>query len=372
MIDPITAAADTTSLQTLWFVLISVLWLGYFILEGFDFGVGMLLKKLAKTDAEKRTVIHTIGPVWDANEVWVLTAGGATFAAFPETYATLFSGFYLALFLILFALIARGVSFEFWGKSEDPKWRARWEWAMLLGSAVPALLWGVAWANIVGGVPLEEVAGKIEFNGTLLSLLTPYALFGGVTTLLLFLGHGAVFLTLRLKGELRDRAEDLASKVGPLAAAAVAVFAIWTIVRQSNDGGVELLSAIALVAAAVAAAAANLRVRVVAAQAFAATAGSIALLFIGLFVELYPNAIVGRGSSPDLTLAAASSTPYTLKVMTVVTIIFLPVVLAYKSWTYWVFRARLGAEDFEGVSNPFDVIAKRREAAEAAEPQEGA
>ncbi|HEY5333247.1 MAG TPA: cytochrome d ubiquinol oxidase subunit II, partial [Solirubrobacterales bacterium] len=208
---------DYTTLQVVWFVLISILWLGYFVLEGFDFGVGMLIGVLGRDDAEKRAIIHTIGPLWDGNEVWLLVAGGATFAAFPQWYATLFSGFYLALFLILVALIVRNVSFEFWGKGESPAWRRNWEWAMTIGSAVPALLWGVAWANIVHGVPID--AHK-EFTGSLLTLLHPYALLGGVTTLLLFLAHGSVFLSLRTEGELGERAKAIAGRVMPPAVAA--------------------------------------------------------------------------------------------------------------------------------------------------------
>ena len=180
-----------TFLQVVWFVLISILWLGYFLLEGFDFGVGMLFRAVTRNDEERRAVLHTIGPVWDGNEVWLLVAGGATFAAFPQWYATLFSGFYLALFLILVGLIVRNVSFEFWGKSDSPSWRRRWEWAMILGSALPALLWGVAWANIVHGVPIDV---HHEYTGTLFDLLHPYALLGGLATLGLFLAHGAIFL----------------------------------------------------------------------------------------------------------------------------------------------------------------------------------
>ena len=318
MINTITASVETTGLQTVWFLLISILWLGYFVLEGFDFGVGMLLRKLGKSNEDKRAIMHTIGPVWDANEVWVLTAGGATFAAFPETYATLFSGFYLALFLILFALIARGVAFEFWGKSDSPRWRNTWEWAIVFGSTLPALLWGVAWANIIGGVPLKDLNGKVEYAGTLLDLLNPYGLLGGVVTLLLFLAHGAAFLALRTRGDLHDRAQRLAKQLAPAAAGAVTVFTVWTIARQSGDGGVQWLSALMLALACVAAFAAVVRAGVNEGQAFGATAVTVLLLFIGIFIDLFPNAIVGSDGDPTLTLAAASSTPYTLKVMTVV------------------------------------------------------
>src|SRR5690606_19665552 len=200
---------DHAMLETIWFVLIAVLWTGYFVLEGFDFGVGILMPLVAKDEAQRRTVVQTIGPVWDGNEVWLLVAGGATFAAFPEWYATLFSGFYLPLFLILLALIVRGVALEYRNKSDS---RKGWDRAFFWGSLGPALLWGVAFANIVAGVPLD--AGH-EYTGTLLTLLNPFALLGGLATLLLFTQHGAVFLALRTTGELRERARRIARAVSP-------------------------------------------------------------------------------------------------------------------------------------------------------------
>ena len=190
------------TLQTIWFLLIAVLWIGYFILEGFDFGVGMLLPQVAKNEAERRAVITTLGPVWDGNEVWLLVAGGATFAAFPEWYATLFSGFYLPLFLILVGLIVRGVSFEYRSKYGRAEWRSRWDIAIVVSSAIPSLLWGVAFANIVRGVPLEKKNGVIEYSGGFFNLLNPYALLGGVVTLTVFLTHGAIFLSLKTDGEI--------------------------------------------------------------------------------------------------------------------------------------------------------------------------
>ena len=207
---------DYTTLQAIWFLLISVLWLGYFVLEGFDFGVGMLMRVVGRNEAERRAVLHSIGPVWDGNEVWLLVAGGATFAAFPQWYATLFSGFYLALFLILVALIVRNVAFEFWGKGDSEQWRTRWEWAIIVGSFLPALLWGVGWANIVHGVPIDAHG---EYTGTLFTLLNPYALLGGLATLSLFLAHGAIFLSLRTTAEVEQRARAVAARVAPLAAA---------------------------------------------------------------------------------------------------------------------------------------------------------
>jgi cytochrome d ubiquinol oxidase subunit II len=347
---------DPTTLQVVWFVLISILWIGYFVLEGFDFGVGMLLRRVGRDEAGKRAVIHTIGPVWDGNEVWLLVAGGATFAAFPELYATLFSGFYVALFVILAALIVRGVAFEFWGKDDDPRWRATWEWAIVIGSALPALLWGVAWANIVAGVPLDA---RGEFDGTLFDLLNPYGLMGGVTTLVLFLSHGASFLTLRTTGVLEERARSLSRVLAPAAAAVVAIFMFWTIGRQANGDGVDAVSAILAAVAVLCAVGAAWRSGLRPARTFALSAATIAALFASLFAELYPNALVSSGPGPDLTLYAAASTNYTLKVMTVVAVVFVPLVLAYQAWTYWVFRARLGAEDFGDVRSPIDLLARR-------------
>ena len=357
---------DTTTLQAIWFLLICVLWLGYFVLEGFDFGVGMLVRRVGRTDAERRAVIHTIGPVWDGNEVWLIVAGGATFAAFPQWYATLFSGFYLALFLILGALIVRGVAFELWGKRDDRRWRTGWEWALIVGSALPALLWGVAWANIVHGVPID---GTGEFTGNLLDLLGPYALLGGLTSLTLFLAHGAIFLALRTKGELESRAREIAVRTTPVAAVVTLAFLAWTLVDQGDRGGVEVASAVLAVVAGLAVVAAAVLVRRGAGRAFAATTGAIVALFSALFVDLYPNAMVSSTDRAfDLSLADAASSSYTLKVMTVVAVALLPFVLLYQAWTYWVFRHRVGAEDFGEVRTPLDLLERRGGQSSGGEP----
>ena len=343
---------DPSFLQTLWFVLIGVLWVGYFVLEGFDFGVGVLLRALGRDRAEKRAIIHTIGPVWDGNEVWLLTAGGATFAAFPSWYASLFSGFYLALVLILLCLIVRGVSFEFWGKEDSPRWRAGWEWATVLGSFLAALLWGVGWADIVHGVPMDAAH---TVTATIWDLLHPYALLGGVVTLSLFVAHGSIFLALRTKDDLVARARAVARVASPLATLAMIAFLIWTaLVRASVSPAAQVVAA----GAAVAAAAAALSVaRERDGRAFACSCAAIALLFASLFVELFPDALPSTTSHAyDLTLAAAASSHYTLVVMTVVAIVGVPVVLAYQSWTYWVFRHRLGRSDFEGAPTPIAVL----------------
>ncbi len=343
----------TTFLQGLWFLLIGVLWAGYFVLEGFDFGVGMLVRALGRGEVEKRIIIHTIGPVWDGNEVWLLTAGGATFAAFPGWYATTFSGFYLALFLVLAALIIRGVSFEFWGKFDSPRWRASWEWAMAIGSGAAALLFGVAWANFIYGVPMGP---DHIVHATLFDLLHPYALLGGLVTLTMFLTHGANFLTLRTTGDVRERADTLARRLAPLAVLLAAAFVIWTLANQSFQIGV-LIPAIlaALIVLAI-----PITQRRSDALAFSTSSLAIVAFVIVLCAALYPNALPSTTSHAyDLTLAAASSSRYTQIVMTVVAIIFVPVVLAYTGWTYWVFRHRLGRTDFEGTPTPLAVLEKK-------------
>jgi len=347
---------DYSALQVLWFVLIGVLWAGYFVLEGFDFGVGMLLRVLGRDRAERRALIHTIGPVWDGNEVWLIVAGGATFAAFPQWYATLFSGFYIALFLVLLALIARGVAFEFWGKDERTAWTAAWEWAITIGSFLAALLWGVAWANIVRGVPLD---GKGNADGSLTTLLNPYAILGGLTTVLLFLSLGAIFLTLRTKGELVQRARRVARTVAPAAALLGIAFVAWTIVDQSHQSGVEIAVSLLAIVALALSALAQLRYRDGA--AFALGAFAVAALVAMFFVDLFPHTMVSTTDPAySLTLNASASSHYTLTVMTIVAVILLPVVLAYQAWTYWVFRRRIGPEDFvEHVRNPLDLLAGR-------------
>ncbi|MGD9736036.1 MAG: cytochrome d ubiquinol oxidase subunit II [Solirubrobacterales bacterium] len=344
-----------TALQVVWFVLISILWIGYFLLEGFDFGVGMLFRAVTRNDDERRALLHSIGPVWDGNEVWLLVAGGATFAAFPQWYATLFSGFYLALFLILVALIVRNVSFEFWGKHDSRRWRRGWEWAMIGGSAAPALLWGVGWANIVHGVPIGR---DFEYTGTLFDLLHPYALLGGLATLLIFLSHGAVFLNLRTEGDLGERAKAIAGRVASPAAAAGIAFLIWTV--AAHRGGVDAGSAIAAAVSALCLLAAAALAGRDPVRAFAATSGAILTFFLALFLDLFPHTMISSTSAAfDMTLNQSASSTYTLVVMTVVAGLLVPVVLAYQAWTYWVFRHRVSAEGFGDVRGPLDLIDQR-------------
>jgi cytochrome bd ubiquinol oxidase subunit II len=327
------------NLATFWFILIAILWAGYFVLEGFDFGVGILLPFLGRDDTERRVLVNTIGPVWDGNEVWLLTAGGATFAAFPLWYASLFSGFYLALLIILAALIVRGVCFEFRSKVDSPRWRAGWDRAIFAGSAVPALLWGVAFANIVRGVPLNA---RHVYTGNLLTLLNWYGLLGGLVTLSLFTLHGAIFLGLRTTGELRRRARRAAVLA---ALAAIPLAAVFLAVTQISHGkpATDVTAALAAVTL-IGGAAAAWRGRE--SWAFAGTAVALVLTVATLFGDLYPN-VLPSSTSPlfSLTVNNASSAHYTLVVMSWVALIFTPLVLAYQSWTYWVFRKRLTSSD---------------------------
>jgi cytochrome d ubiquinol oxidase subunit II len=330
-------------LTTVWFGLIAVLWIGYFILEGFDFGVGMLLRVVAKNEGERRAIITTLGPLWDGNEVWLLVAGGATFAAFPEWYATLFSGFYLPLLLILVALIVRGVAFEYRSKHGDTVWRERWDLAISISSFVPALLWGVAFANIVRGVPLEvSELGNVEYAGGFFNLLNPYALLGGLVTLTLFLTHGAIFLALKTDGPIRTRSNEIAGKIGLVAAVLAVAFLVWTQLAYSEKAWtwIPILGAAGMWVAGLAA---N-RVRREG-WAFFFSAATLLLAVVSLFSVLYPNVMPNIDRLlPGLDINNASSTDYTLKVMTIVAVVFTPIVLVYQSWTYWIFRKRLSAD----------------------------
>ncbi|MGY1499234.1 cytochrome d ubiquinol oxidase subunit II [Streptomyces sp. QTS52] len=325
-------------LHDVWFVLIAVLWTGYFFLEGFDFGVGVLTKLLARDRAEKRVLINTIGPVWDGNEVWLLSAGGATFAAFPEWYATLFSGFYLPLLLILVCLIVRGVAFEYRVKRPEENWQRNWETAIFWTSLLPAFLWGVAFANIVRGVKIDA---DFEYVGNLADLLNPYALLGGLVTLSLFTFHGTVFVGLKTVGDIRERARKLAVRVGLVTAVVALVFLSWTQADKGDSG--SLVAAIVAVVALVAALGAARKGREGWAFAFSGVTivAAVAMLFLTLFPNVMPSSLNADWS---LTVTNASSSPYTLKIMTWCAGIATPMVLLYQGWTYWVFRKRIGTQ----------------------------
>jgi cytochrome d ubiquinol oxidase subunit II len=325
-------------LHDVWFVLIAVLWTGYFFLEGFDFGIGVLTKLLARDRTERRVLINTIGPVWDGNEVWLLTAGGATFAAFPDWYATLFSGFYLPLLVILVCLIVRGVAFEYRAKRADDRWQRNWEHAIFWTSLLPAFLWGVAFANIVRGVKID--ADK-EYVGGLVDLLNGHALLGGAVTLTLFTFHGAVFASLKTVGPIRDRARALATRVGLVTAVLAAVFLIWT--QVSSGTGRSLPALIVALAALLAALGANLAGRE--GWSFALSGVTIAAIMAMFFLSLFPDVMPSSlDTAWSLTVSNASATPYTLRIMTWCAGIAAPLVMLYQGWTYWVFRKRIGTQ----------------------------
>jgi len=329
-------------LQILWFILIAVLWIGFFFLEGFDFGVGMLLPFLGKKDEERRAIINAIGPTWDGNEVWLLTAGGAMFAAFPHWYATMFSGFYLALFLLLVGLIIRGISFEYRSKDAAPAWRSRFDWMIAIGSFLAALLLGAAFANLARGVPIDE---NMMFTGNLFTLLNPYGLLGGVTTVAIFLLHGANFLGLKLEGELRERVNGFAKKLWIAASVLYIVLGVFTYIAGFwNRGYVNpgIIPIAALVTLLVAGYFINQKRE---GWAFIMVALNIVLTQVTFFSMTFPNLMLSTlNPAWSLTIYNASSSQYTLTVMSIVALIFVPIVLVYQGWTYWMFSKRVSTD----------------------------
>jgi cytochrome d ubiquinol oxidase subunit II len=329
------------SLNTAWFALIGVLWAGYFVLEGFDFGVGMLSLAIGRDDIDRRLARNAIGPVWDGNEVWLIVAGGAMFAAFPVWYASMFSGFYLALFIVLAALIVRGVSFEFRGKRDSPRWRAGWDRAMAAGSLIPAFIWGVAFTDLVHGLRLSSSG---LYLGSFWGLLAPVAILGGLASLTMFLAHGATFLSLKTAGPLADRARTVATWLSGLAAALVVGTAVWLSAGGSHGAG-GLAAAVPVSLAVVCGLAFVVSGVLVsigrAGFAFGLSALGIVAVVAAVFTALFPRVMVSSGPGPSLTIWSAASAHLTLVVMTVVAAIFVPLVLGYQAWTYWVFRQRL-------------------------------
>jgi cytochrome d ubiquinol oxidase subunit II len=334
-------------LNTIWFILIAVLFTGYFFLEGFDFGVGILAFVLGRNDTDRRVIINTIGPVWDGNEVWLLTAGGAMFAAFPHWYATLFSGFYLALFLILLALIVRAVGFEFRSKLEHAAWRSTWDWCIFLGSLLPALLWGVALTNIVRGVPIDA---SMTFTGNLFTLLNPYSLLGGLVSLTVFTLHGALFLSLRTEGEIQEKARATARLLWPPAAILLALFAIFGYSQTDFIGKLGVVPGTLPLLAILSYVASFVFMRIKAdGWAFATSGLTIVFGTIVAFEGLFPRVMISSTDPTfNLTIYNASASPYSLKAMLIVAIIFVPIVLAYQGWTYWVFRQRITRQMISG------------------------
>jgi len=326
-------------LTLFWFALLAVLWTGYLVLEGFDFGVAMLMPFAGRNNTERRVALNTIGPVWDGNEVWLLTAGGATFAAFPEWYATMFSGFYIPLFLILLALIVRAVAIEYRGKINSPVWRSRWDLGIIISAWIPSILWGVAFANLVRGVNLDA---NHQYSGTFWDLLNPFALLGGLVTLVLFLSHGAIFLSLKTDGIVRERAQLLARRFSLIAIVVAGVWAVWAQLAYANatwTWAAVAVAALALIATWFFTGTGK------SGLAFTANAIAIAAAVVLIFGALYPNVMPAiNDPANSLTVHNASSTHYTLTVMTWVAVIFTPIVLAYQAWSYWVFRKRLSVE----------------------------
>ncbi len=325
-------------LQILWFILIAVLWIGFHFLEGFDFGVGMLLPFLGKKDEERRAIINTVGSVWDGNEVWLLTAGGATFAAFPHWYATMFSGFYLALFLLLIGLILRGIAFEYRSKDSSPKWRNTFDWMIAIGSFLSALLLGAAFANLARGVPINQ---DMMFTGNLFTLLNPYGLLGGVTTVVIFLLHGANFLGLKLEGELRERVNGFAKKLWIAATVLYVILGIFTYIAGFWQHGVVNPGFVPFAAVVVLLATGYFINNKMEGWAFIMTALNIVLTQATFFTMTFPNVMISSTNPAySLTISNASSSQYTLTVM----LIFVPIVLAYQGWTYYMFRKRISAD----------------------------
>ncbi len=334
-------SGPVASLNTAWFALIGVLWTGYFTLEGFDFGVGVLSLVIGRDDVDRRLARNAIGPWWDGNEVWLIVAGGATFAAFPVWYASMFSGFYLVLFIILAALIVRGVSFEFRGKRDSVRWRSGWDWALAIGSLLPAFLWGVAFTDLVHGLSLSP-AGL--YRGSFWGLLAPVAIIGGLASLAMFLAHGATFLSLKTAGPLAGRARQVATWLSPLAGALVVGTALWLSVGGSHgSGGLPAAVPVTLAVGCGLAFAASgvLAWAGRAGAAFGLSTLGIVAVMAAIFTALFPRVLVSSGPGPALTIWSAASAHLTLLVMTVVAAIFVPLVLVYQGWSFWVFRQRL-------------------------------
>ncbi len=331
-------------LNSLWFVLIAILFVGFFVLEGFDYGVGILLPFLGRDDRERRVIINTIGPHWDGNEVWMITAGGAIFAAFPQWYATMFSGFYLALVVMLVALIVRGVAFEFRSKHDHPRWRAVWDGAIFFGSLIPAILWGVALSNIARGVP---IGGSMMFEGTFFDLVSPYSLLAGVASLLIFTLHGAIFLNLKGGGAVAERAMATAKRLWLPAILVIVGFVVWSYASTDiftrlgvNPGIPPSVAVLSMLSIGF-----FIREQQMG-WAFIASMVAIALSVVTVFSGLYPRVLPSSLNADfSLTIYNAAASDYTLTIMSVVAILLVPVVLGYQAWSYWVFRKRIERTD---------------------------
>jgi cytochrome bd ubiquinol oxidase subunit II len=324
-----------------WFIVITVLWTGFFILEGFDFGVGMLHDAVGADEPGRRAAINTIGPLWDGNEVWLIVAGAAIFAAFPGWYATWFSGFYLALTALLAALIVRGVAFEYRGKRGAARWRRTWDAALTVGSVAAPLLLGVALGDLLHGLPINA---SHQYTGSFWTLLQPYGVFTGITFAAICLLHGATFLSLKTTGDMRQRARRLAQRIAPVTGLLVLAFVSWTHAIAAKGA---LLNPVEFAAVLAVIAAVWLVYTHSEGWAFAATTVTMAACVLAIFVDLYPRVMVSSTSPAfSLTVHNTASGRYALTVMTVVVVIFLPFVLAYQTWTYYVFRRRVSRDEF--------------------------
>jgi cytochrome d ubiquinol oxidase subunit II len=325
-------------LHTIWFIIVSVFWVGFFVLEGFDFGVGVLHRLIGRDESERRLAINTIGPWWDGNEVWLIVAGAAMFAAFPGWYATMFSALYLALVLVLVALFARGVSFEYRGKRESRRWRGGWSWALTIGSALIPLLVGVALGDLLHGVPINQ---QHDFTGNFFDLLTGYGLMTGVTLLTLCLLHGATFLALRTTGEIRDRARAAGRRIGVVAIVVNLAWVVWTLVVIGGGTVPQPTQIFGLLAVIFAQQLARTNYD---GWALAASAFGIAAAIGQIFIALYPNVMVSSTSAVyNLTVNNSAAGHYPLVVMTVVAVLLMPIVLLYQGWSFHVFRRRVSA-----------------------------
>jgi len=330
-------------LNTLWFILIAVLFIGYFVLEGFDFGVGIWMPFLGKTDTHRRMILNTIGPHWDGNEVWLITAGGAMFAAFPGWYATLFSAFYLPLLIMLVALIVRGVALEFRSKHDTPRWRTGWDWAICVSSMIPAILWGVAFANFVRGIPLDATK---HFIGSFGDFINVYSLLGGLVTLTGFMLQGALFLSLKVGEPVHSIARFAASRIWVVASAVVIAGVVATYFFTDiltklgvNPGPVPIGAVIAVLLSGW-----FIRQKMDG-WAFAVNSLGIVLMSATIFMILYPRVLVSiLDPNFSLTIYNSASGPTTLRIMSIVALIFVPIVLIYQGWSYWVFRKRITAD----------------------------
>ena len=336
-------------LDNIWFIIVALFWVGFFVLEGFDFGVGMLHSFVGKSDVERRIAVNTIGPIWDGNEVWLIVAGAAIFAAFPSWYATMFSTFYLALVVVIVALILRGMSFEFHRKIDDPRWRTAWRWSLTIGSALIPLLLGTALGDLLHGLPIDS---DHNYTGSFFGLLVPFGLFTGLTLMLLCLFLGATYLSLKTDGDLHDRVSGLSGRLGWLAAVVTFGWLTWSHLGLSVGFVPSPIDALALIAVVAAAWLAESRAE---GWAFTAAAVAIGSVVGSIFFDLFPRVMVSSTNSAyDLTVANSASPSYTLKVMTVVAVVFFPVVLGYQAWSLWIFRARLRSSPSQ--SNAADVV----------------